>query len=478
MLFILLLLCPFSTTAIATTPISFKETLENYFREEPLLNGAIIGISIRTQSDGEILYEHNGNTLLRPASNLKLFTAAAALNIFGPDYQFITEIYSDHDIEDHTLNGNLYIRGKGDPTLLPKDLDDFAKKIKHLGIKHIKGDIVGDESWYDDVRFSIDLPWTDEQEYYGAPISALTLSPDEDYDAGTILIHIKPGRAAGKKASIFSYPKSNLVKIKNEVFTTDKKGKKEIELEREHGTNSITIKGTIPVNAPLEKKWISIWDPATYTLDILYQHLIKNGISVDGVIRKGHIPENASKLFTHKSMPLKELLIPFMKLSNNGHAEILIKEMGKKVKGKGTWEAGLKVLEDELDNLGIDKNALILRDGSGISHVNLAPANEITQLLYQVQKKNWFPIFKDSLPVGGEDNRIVGGTLRYRMKEPPLKSNVFAKTGTIATVSTLSGYIQTKSGNEYIFSILINGLKDEDLGKLIEDNVLRIIAES
>ncbi|NRD80228.1 D-alanyl-D-alanine carboxypeptidase/D-alanyl-D-alanine-endopeptidase [Bacillus sp. BRMEA1] len=475
---------------IGVTPLTFTErsTVYAYKRYDVLaqkihqiitnsqeLKGAIAGISIRS-TDGKIIYEHQGDTRLRPASNMKLLTAAAALDVLGKTYTFPTEIFADGPIKKKTLQGNLYVKGKGDPTLLKSDFDRMASELKDMGIRSIKGDLIGDDTWYDKIRYPKDLPWSDETTYYGAQISALTVSPTEDYDAGSIMIEVKPGSKNGDKPSVYITPKTNFVKLINHAITIEDKGKKNISIEREHAANTIEIKGTIPLKGKTIREWVGVWNPTRYAMSLLKQSLIEQGIRISGEIKTGVVPDTANMLYSHKSMPLSELVIPFMKLSNNIHAEILIKEMGKVLKGEGSWDKGLEVLETEMAKFGLDTQTLVIRDGSGVSHVDLIPANQLTQLLATVRKENWFPIYFHSLPLAGEANKMIGGTLRNRMKSPEIKGKIRAKTGTISTVTSLSGYVTTKSGEQLVFSILLNNLLDEDRGKTIEERLVSIIA--
>ncbi|WP_251027753.1 D-alanyl-D-alanine carboxypeptidase/D-alanyl-D-alanine-endopeptidase [Bacillus sp. ISL-41] len=442
---------------------------------EPVLDGALAGVSIRSAEDGGLLYEHIGNTRLQPASVLKMFTAAAALSVLGEDYRFTTEVLAHGRINGGTLEGDLFLRGMGDPTLLPADFDEMAKRLKSKGINKVTGDLVADDSWYDDVRYSEDLTWNDEHKYYGSQVSALTASPNEDYDAGTVIVNILP-RKKGNGANISVEPDTDFVKIINDTKTVDSEGEHDIKIEREHGSNSIMVSGTIPADAQKAREWIAVWEPALYAGSLFKKSLEEQGIKVVGKIKTGNASVTMTSLISHKSMPLSELMIPFKKLSNNGHAEVLVKEMGRVVHGEGSWEKGLEVMDAELSRLSIDTNRLVLRDGSGISHANLIPANEITKLLYMAQKEEWFPVFQRSLPVAGAKDRMIGGTMRNRLKEENLKDRVAAKTGTLTGVSTLAGYVETSSGEILIFSIMLNNLLDDREGREFEDQIVRILA--
>lgn len=456
--------------------VVFEREIKELIGNSSIMQGAIAGISIRSAADGKMIYEYNGDVRLRPASNMKLLTAAAALKVLGEDYTFPTEIHIDGSVKKKTLAGNLYIKGKGDPTLMKKDFDNLAKEIRKHGITKIKGNLIADDSHFDDVRYPLDLPWSDETTYYGAQISALTASPTTDYDSGSVEILVTTGSKEGDKPEIKITPQTNFVKIINEAVTVPKNEKKQLTIERKHAKNTITIKGKIPLKSKGIKEWVGVWEPTSYALALFKQSLAEQGIKVSGKIKTGTVPDTASLLTTHKSIPLSELLVPFMKLSNNIHAEVLVKEMGKVVLGEGSWEKGLEVLNSEMVKFGLNPKTMVIRDGSGVSHVNLIPANEISKLLFTVQKETWFSSYLNSLPVSGVPEKMDGGSLRNRMKTEDVQGKVKAKTGTLTTVSSLSGYVITKNGQTLIFSIILNNLMDEEKGKKLEDEFVKILA--
>ncbi|MFJ5623046.1 D-alanyl-D-alanine carboxypeptidase/D-alanyl-D-alanine-endopeptidase [Peribacillus loiseleuriae] len=461
---------------LAASGSTFEQQLHPLLADEKL-SGAVLGISIRQAATGEIIYEHGGDIRLRPASNMKLLTAAAALETLGENYVFKTELFTDGVMNGDVLTGNLYIKGKGDPTLLQADLDTLATVIKNKGIKTVVGNVIGDDTWYDCERYSVDMIWSDESEYYGAAISALTIAPNKDYDSGTAIVDVTPGMKVGEGATVKVTPQTEYVKIVNLAKTVAADGKKEVKIVREHRSNTITITGTIPVKSSRTRQWVALWEPTVYTTHVFKNALQAQGIKHVGFVKAGKVPNQAKLLATHDSMPLSQLLVPFMKLSNNAHAEHLVKEMGKVIHGEGSWEKGLEVVENTVQSLGMNPTSLKLRDGSGISQIDLIPANELTKLLYAVQAKVWYPAFVHSLPVAGDSDRFIGGTLRNRMKNTFAAGNVQAKTGTLTATSTLSGYVTTKSGERFIFSILFNNFVDGDSITKIQDDIVVLLAE-
>lgn len=448
--------------------------LEEYFRQKPTLKGTLVGIRVISGKTGEILIDHMGELRMRPASNMKLFTAAAALSVLGAEYTFTTTILTDGTIENGVLYGNIYIKGKGDPSLLPQDIEKLVKQLTKQKITYIDGDIIADDTWYDDIRLSQDMIWSDEVCYYGSQVSALTTSPNADYDTGTIILSIKPSNRPGEEPIITIYPETDYVKIENKVQTVAHQVDEDaLVIERIREGNTIIIKGEISVQSKIQKEWIAISDPTFYTLTLFEEALEKENINWSGKLRKETTPNNATILYEKKSPKLKKLLIPFMKLSNNGLGELFVKEMGKIIYNEGSWEKGLKVLKTEISKLGVCLDHCVIRDGSGISHVTAIPPREICNLLYHVQKKQWYAIFLQALPIAGEKDRMVGGT----MKDRSFHYSVQAKTGILHTVSTLSGYLNLENKGQVIFSIMLNHLMDEEDGPDLEGELITWIGD-
>ncbi|WP_053205797.1 D-alanyl-D-alanine carboxypeptidase/D-alanyl-D-alanine endopeptidase [Jiangella muralis] len=421
--------------------------------DDPRLDGGQASVVVRDAATGETLYEHDGDQRLMPASNEKLLTSAVALDVLGPDHTFATTVATAGQRTGPILRGDVYLRGTGDPTLLASDYADLAAQLAADGVRVVSGRVLADDTWFDDVRLGNDWMWDDEAYYYAAPVSALTVAPDTDYDAGSVIVNVDPGAAAGAPAVVTLTPHTDAVTIVNEATTGTRNA---VSVEREHGTGRIVVSGTVAAGGSGASEWASVEEPTDYAADVFVKALAAEGVRVTGGIGRGVTPSGATVVAEHESMPLSELMVPFLKLSNNGHAEVLIKAMGREVSGAGTWSAGLAVLRAELADYGVDTATVANRDGSGLSRRNLIPAAELADLLVAAQDRPWFDAWYEALPIAGASDRMVGGTLRSRMAGTSAAGNVHAKTGSLTGASALSGYVDDADGRRLVFSIVFN----------------------
>ncbi|WP_166354976.1 D-alanyl-D-alanine carboxypeptidase/D-alanyl-D-alanine endopeptidase [Phytoactinopolyspora limicola] len=444
--------------------------------EDPRMDGSQASVVVADATSGDVLYERGGDDRLMPASNQKILTSAAAMDILGPDHTFSTTVETDARHTGRILAGDLYLRGTGDPTLLVEDYEVLADEIVAAGIQRVHGGVVADDTWFDDVRLGLNWTWDSEQYYYGAQISALTVSPDVDYDSGTVIVEVDPGRRAGDPPRVTVIPENDYVEIVNDAQTTAAGTGQAIGINRLPGSNTIRITGTIATDGAQARTWRSVWEPTDFAAGLFLQALEERGVQVREGISRGATPDGARVLAERESMPLSELLIPFMKLSNNGHAEILIKSMGQAVADAGTWSAGNEALRSSLRDWGVEPATMAIADGSGLSRRNLVPPNEIITLLRSLQDEPWYDTWYESMPVAGIEERLVGGTLRFRMAGTAAEGNARGKTGTLTAATGLSGYVTTADGDELVYSILINNhvsAKPSDL----EDRIVVRLAE-
>ncbi len=423
---------------------------------DPALNGAKAGVVVVDTTTGETLYRRDGADRLMPASNRKLLTSTAAMDILGPEFRFTTEVKATAWKTGPVLAGDLFLRGTGDPTMLASDYDALATQIAASGVRLVTGSLVADDTWFDDTRLGQEWSWEDEPYYYAAQVSALNVAPDTDYDTGSIIATAGPAATAGAKPVVTLDPATDYVRIDNRA-TTVVSGSDTLTITRQHGTNTIVVTGQVPVDGGQTAEWLSVSEPTGYAADVFRRALQAHGVRVLGPTTLGQAtPAGARSLASHQSMPLSQMYIPFLKLSSNAHAEVLAKSIGRAVSGSGTWDAGLAAIAVFATANGVNMNTIAQADGSGLSRRNLIPPDEITDLLLSVRTKSWFPIWYNALPIAGNPDRMVGGTLRSRMRNTPAANNVHAKTGSFTGANALSGYVTDADGHQLVFSIVIN----------------------
>src|SRR5262245_15447205 len=458
---------------------------------DPELSRAFWGISVVSLREGKTVYALNSDKLFAPASNTKLFTTAAALAVLGPDYKFRTTVETAVPIDKYgRIAGDVVLVGRGDPNLsgitLPYNtkierklapirvLESLADQLVQSGVRYIDGDIVADDTFYPFERYGEgwshdDLTWD-----YGAPISALSINDN------VMFLNVLPAERVGDKAFVNADPFISSYHIENKVMTTPAgTGPRRLAITRDPGSTKILLSGTIPVDDTGDSFALAIEDPAEFAADLFRSILEKRGVLIYGIPRARHaekvnvptivVTSRASHgggteasvptlsfsaptmLASYESLSLIEDLRLINKVSQNLHAEMTLRLLGREKGTAGTAEAGLEVLHGVGAQAGIGPDEYVFYDGSGLSRKNLASAAAITRLLTFADRQPWSAKFEDTLPKAGFD-----GSLADRFKGGVAEGRVMAKTGSLSHVNALSGYLTTMKGERLAFSILVN----------------------
>jgi D-alanyl-D-alanine carboxypeptidase/D-alanyl-D-alanine-endopeptidase (penicillin-binding protein 4) len=445
-------------TTVTASDAALVSTLDQLL-SSPRLAGATVGLQVRDAATGDVVYSHNADQRVLPASNEKLMTSVAALEVLGTGYQFHTAAQYSGTKTGTIVKGNLYLHGQGDPTMTYAQYDALAAAVAKAGISTVTGSLVADDSWFDRVPLGLDWSWQDETFADTAPISALTVAADAAFDTGSVLVTGKPGPAAGKAGVLTLTPANSTIKILNHTVTGAAGTAAAISVTRAHGTNNITVSGTVPlkvVTAPTAL--VSVLDPTQVAIGVFRDALKRHKVTVTGATVVGTTPSTAKLIVDHPSITLAELLPSFLKLSNNGHAELLTKAMGraKTPASAGSWTTGLAASGAALKALGVNTAQITMGDGSGLSRRNWLTTGQIATLLTAAQSRPWFTTWYTALPIAGEPALMVGGTLRSRMVGTPAAGNLHGKTGTLTGVNALSGYVKDAGGRQLVFSSISN----------------------
>jgi PBP4 family serine-type D-alanyl-D-alanine carboxypeptidase len=435
--------------AQAAAPGDLKTDLDQILSDSRL-NGATVGVTVRNAGTGAVLYSHNADQQVIPASNNKIETSAAAFGILGTGYRFRTSV--------SIRGGRLYLKGTGDPTLGAAAYDRLAAAVAATGITTVRHGLVADDTWFEEPRIPPGWDPTDLPYSYAAETSALTVAADDVFDVGSVGVSVTPA-AVGQPPQVTLSPQTGVVTIDNRARTGAPGSASTLSVDRTVGTNTIVITGSYPANGARSDHLATVQDPAMYAADVFRRALAAHGVTVEGDTTRGATPRGARVVTTRRSIPLSEIATPYLKLSNNMIAEILVKEIGRRVTGHGSWTAGIPVIARYLRSLGVDTSQVTQTDGSGLGRSNHTTATQLSNVLKAAQRKPWFPVFYNAIPIAGQPDRLVGGTLRSRMVGTPAAGNVHAKTGTLTGVSALSGYVTDPSGQRLIFSIVFNGYK-------------------
>jgi serine-type D-Ala-D-Ala carboxypeptidase/endopeptidase (penicillin-binding protein 4) len=336
-------------------------------------------------------------------------------------------------------------------------------------VKSVQGDLIADDTWFDAVRVPSHWDPTDLQFSYAAQTSALTIAPNDDFDAGSVNVSVAPG-AEGEPVKVALAPATHVVKIDNRAVTGKAGSPSTLSVNRDNGTNTIVVSGSYPVGGSTYTTLRTVENPSLYAADVFRTALKAHGVQVKGTTERGRTPKGSATLAIRASMPLSKLMVPFLKLSNNMIAEILVKAIGREKKHSGSWTAGLPVVKQYARAQGVPAARLKNADGSGLSRENRTTAQDISTMLGKARSARWFAGWYAALPIAGDPDRLVGGTLTSRMRNTPAAGNVHAKTGTLTGATALSGYVTDASGRPLVFSVVLNGYQG-GAPKDIEDKI-------
>lgn len=434
------------------------------------LPNASIGILVLDAAHGNILYERHAKEFFPPASNTKLFTAAAGLLSLGTEYRFETRVLvEERGVQLGKLNGNLYLRFEGDPSLSLMDFKKCISKLKSANIEHIKGNIVIDGSRFQAPEYGPGWNWDNLAWYYAAPVTAIMV------DQNQIPLTFTSNPKLGKKVTVgFAVDEGVRIPIKSTVITvSEAEANKRCQLlVKMDPKNALTLGGCWPSNVTPSTLKFALHDPFEMVKQILLETLKAEKIQFEGKIIKGSAPTSLKTLSLHQSKPLRELLIPVLQDSNNIYTESLLKTIGYKRFSRGTFQLGIEAMKEILTKQsGFDFTELHLVDGSGLSTNNWVTPEHLAQLLLMMHRNEQMAkVFKSALPAAGRSQ----GTLKNRLQASELQDRIQAKTGTLLGVSTLSGYLTSDEGKELIMVIMIDHILDKEKAKNFENELCKV----
>jgi len=451
------------------------------------------GVSVVSLKDNRVVYERNADKLLTPASNMKLFPTAVALELLGADYRWRTSIYATTSTDDAgTVNGDLVLYGRGAPDLSDvaraneenrNSLAQLASDLYNRGVRRIRGNVIGDESYFRGNPLGDGWQWNDVQWYYGAEASALSINDNETS------INVLPPENRETPPVIRVGDPTGYVTVENKMAIGDPGDRMRLGIERGLSDNVVRVWGTFPPGSKGFGARLSVHKPALWAAKMFLDSLKARGITVDGQaltrnanepVANRFDPQRASELAFVLSEPLREIIKATNKESINLYAELLLRTLGREraallstpgpsSREPGDDEIGLAIIRLWLNRSQVPTQGVALHDGSGLSRLNLVRPRTFVQLLAAMQRSPNSQIFRESLPLSGRD-----GTLGYRLKDYP--DRVAAKTGYITYDAALSGYVTTSEGEIFAFSIICNDKTGRPSSVRLIDQIVATLA--
>jgi D-alanyl-D-alanine carboxypeptidase/D-alanyl-D-alanine-endopeptidase (penicillin-binding protein 4) len=408
------------------------------------------GAIVVSLTRGDTLFSQNADAMMAPASTMKMYTSAVALDAFGPDFTFKTPVLRDGAVgPDGTLNGNLFLRGVGDPSMSQRfwhdeaPMDALARQVAATGIKHVRGDIVGDATAFDDKLVPDGWKSSYLGAAYAARVSALSLNENLIW----VAVHPENG-----KAVVTLDPPSSTIPLESTVRLVGGSGGSIRAVRRPDG--GISVSGSIGANSNMLKYSLVADNPALFATGAFRAALQKAGVTVDGQTRLAATPSGATEVTAIVSPPLSQIIGEMDRESINLYAELLFRAAAHAAtREQGSAESGLTNLRQFMSKkVGTAGNFVDVVDGSGLSPLDKVTPRSMVQLLGYAHRADWAPVFHAALPVEGES-----GTLKRRAKGTPARGNLHAKTGTTNDIAALGGFVTAKNGEVLAFSLIYNG---------------------
>ncbi len=465
-------------TILATTPPTDLAAALGLVPSLPVFSKSLVSLEVVNARNGERVFTYGDDRLLMPASTMKLITSAVALRELGPAYRFPTWIKYDGTLgSDGVLDGNLYVVGQGDPTMVVERMWRMVADIKAKGVTEVKGDIVFDDSYMSGP--GVWIPGWDKPEdledgntYYSA-LGALSLN----YNIATIVV--RPGASVGAAGQAAFDTPSDVLVLDNQLTTGRASSKYWVKVERtldEKNGKIATYKltGNVPVDQAPDNLYRTLADPTGNYVSVFSELAKSAGIKVKGRHEVGVTPVASKLLFKAESERLAEIVTDMNKQSNNFIAEQVLRAVAAEKGGlPGTTEGGVKILGEYMASLGVPSDRYKFVNGSGLSRgMMLAPSAMDAVLVDMYANVDVGPEFRTTLAVGGRD-----GTLWHRFREDGMEGRVRAKTGSLAGVFCLAGYVTAADGSDYAFSFFVNDLEGSTArARAAHDQLVRSLA--
>lgn len=460
--------------------------------DESELASARWGVHVVSQTDGSTIYQRNAEQLFTPASNMKIYTTAVALDLLGPDFRWRTSVYSSSQPDANgRIAGDIILYGRGAPDFATrsenKERGSMAMLVDDLvqrGVRTIDGNVIGDESYFRGDPLGEGWQWTDLQWYFAAEASALSINGNE------VGLHLIPSPKAGEPPELKAAEPSQYVKVENRMVTGKQGMRPTIGVYRGLSDNNVRVWGVFPPGSKGFGVRLSVHNPALWAANMFKEALHARGISVAGGARahdsrvaesERFDPTSAVELAFVNSQPLSEILRKTNQESNNLYAELILRTIGRERgqlaalpteigRERGDAEVGLAAIRVWLARAGIPSQRLALHDGSGLSRLNLVTPASTVALLRATSKGPFKQVFDASLPVSGRS-----GTLAGRLKT--LSDRVSAKTGSLTYDASLSGYVTASDGEVFVFSIMCNDQTQRANSISLIDKIVALLAD-